>query len=393
MKKNLMITPEGTKDYLFKECTAVNHVCKKIKKVFESHLFHQVITPVLEYYDLFSMDSSGISQEMMFKTTDNTGRIIAVRPDSTLPIARLVATRLQNETLPVRLYYNQSVYHNNRSLTGKFNEIMQMGVELIGSSGIRADLEIITTAVQCMQAVSDDFRLEVGHAMLFNALADSLDVKDDIKEHIRVFIENKNYSALNDILDKLEQNDVVTAIRKLPSLFGGSEVFAKAESIITVPKALEALDYLKSLYNYLEKLNLGDKLIIDLGIVKRNDYYSGIIFSGYVLGYGDAILSGGRYDKLFDAFDCPTGASGFAIDINYIAEKAKYRSKSNIPEVLVYARDEDEIMDAIEYTSELVKSGVKAQFSVLSDVDEARTFAEKLGIKKFVIYGDNNETA
>lgn len=388
MKKNLKVTPEGTRDYLFKECTAVNYVCKKIKRVFENHQFHQVITPALEYYDLFSMENSGIEQEYMFKTTDNTGKIVAVRPDSTLPIARLVATRMQNEVLPVRLYYNQSVYRNNRSLTGRYNEIMQMGVELIGSKGKRADLEIITTAIQCMQTVSSDFRLEVGHSMLFNALADSLDVRGDIKENIRIYIENKNYSALNDILDKLEQNDTVTAIRKLPSLFGGQEVFEKAEKIIKSPQALEALDYLKSLYKHLEKLNLGDKIIIDLGLVKRNDYYSGIVFSGYILGYGDAILSGGRYDKIFDAFDCPTGASGFAIDINYIAEQAKYRSKSNIPEVLVFARDESDIMNAIEYTAKLVESGVKAQFSDLSDEKEARAFADKLGIKKFEIYGD-----
>ncbi len=388
MKKNLKVTPEGTRDYLFKECTAVNYVCKKIKKVFESHQFHQVITPALEYYDLFSIKSGEIAQELMYKTFDNTGRIVAVRPDSTLPIARMVSTRMQNEVLPVRLYYNQSVYRNNPSFTGRYNEIMQMGVELIGSKGKRADLEIITTAIQSMQAVSSDFRIEVGHSMLFNALADTLEVKDSIKESIRVFIENKNYSALNDALDKLEQNDTVTAIRKLPSLFGGREVFEKAESIIKVPEALDALDYLKSLYEQLEKLNLGDKIIVDLGLVKRNDYYSGIVFSGYILGYGDAILSGGRYDKIFDAFDCPTGASGFAIDINYIAEKAKYRSKSNIPDVLVYARNEEDIMDAIAYTSKLVESGVKAQFSDLPDEAQAREFAAGLGIKKFEIYGD-----
>ena len=178
MKRNLRITPEGTKDYLFKECTAVNYVCKKITKVFENHQFHQVITPALEYYDLFS----SIRAEDMFKTTDNTGNIVVVRPDSTLPIARMVTTRLQNEVFPVRLYYNQAVYRNNPSLTGRSNEIMQLGVELIGSSGKRADLEIITTAVESMQSVCDDFRLEIGHSMLFNALADELDADEETNQ-------------------------------------------------------------------------------------------------------------------------------------------------------------------------------------------------------------------
>ncbi|MBR1731374.1 MAG: ATP phosphoribosyltransferase regulatory subunit, partial [Ruminococcus sp.] len=192
MNYNLKITPEGTKDYLFKECTAVNYVCKKIEKVFINHQFHQVITPGLEYYDLFSAQSGGIAQESMFKTTDNSGRLVVVRPDSTLPIARMVPTRLQNEVFPVRLYYNQPVYRNNPGLTGRPNEIIQLGVELIGSSGKRADIEVITTAVDSLSAVSENFRLEIGHSMVFNALSDELDVPLSQKELIKTYIENKN---------------------------------------------------------------------------------------------------------------------------------------------------------------------------------------------------------
>ena len=378
MKRNLRITPEGTKDYLFKECTAVNYVCKKITKVFENHQFHQVITPALEYYDLFS----SIRAEDMFKTTDNTGNIVVVRPDSTLPIARMVTTRLQNEVFPVRLYYNQAVYRNNPSLTGRSNEIMQLGVELIGSSGKRADLEIITTAVESMQSVCDDFRLEIGHSMLFNALADELDADEETKDIIKTYIENKNYSALNDILDKLPKSETATAIRKLPSLFGGDEVFAQAEKFIKSERALEALAYLKDLYSTLSVLNLGDKLSLDLGLVQRNEYYSGIVFSGYIPGCGDSVISGGRYDKIFNMFDCEMGAAGFAINVSFIAEKSKHSPKKNIAEVLVFAKSDETIMDAITYTSQLVKSGVKAQCSILSDEKEAREFAERLKIKR-----------
>ncbi len=324
----------------------------------------------------------------MFKTTDNSGKIVVVRPDSTLPIARLVSTRMQNEILPVRLYYNQAVYRNNPSLTGKSNEIMQMGIELIGSKGKRADLEVITTAIQCLKAVCDDFRIEVGHSMLFTSLINSISIDDDLKESIKTYIENKNYSALNYALDNLEQNDTVKAIRTIPSLFGGEEVFEKAEKIIKQPEALNALDYLKSLYKDLCTLDLGDKIIVDLGLVQQNEYYSGIVFSGYTLGYGDAILSGGRYDKIFSEFENNMGASGFAVNINHLAEKARYRSKSNIPEVLVFAKEDKDIMNAIADTEELVKKGVRAQFSDLSDEKEAREFASKLGIKKFEIIGD-----
>ncbi len=388
MKKNLNITPEGTRDYLFKECTAVDYVCGKIRTVFENHRFHRVITPTLEFYDLFSVNSSGISPESMFKTTDNSGRLIVVRPDSTLPIARMVSTRLQNEIFPVRLYYDQPVYRNNPTLTGRSNEIMQLGVELIGSVGKRADLEVINTALQSMQAISEDYRFELGHSVIFSALENALDAPENVKEQIETYIENKNYSALNDILDRMESSDTVTAIRRLPSLFGGEEVFEKAEKYIKLPEALEALSYLKNLYSELRTLDCGDKITVDLGLVQRNDYYSGIVFTGFIHGYGDAVLSGGRYDKIFDMYDISMGAAGFAININDIAEQARYTEKSNIPEVLVFAGDDKDIMKAIAYTEQLVKSGVKAQFSDLGDEAEAREFARRLGIKKFEVFGE-----
>lgn len=385
MKNNIKITPEGTRDYLFRECTAVRDISRKIVNVFENHQFHRVITPALEFYDLFCDDSIGISQESMFKTTDNKGRIVVLRPDSTLPIARLVSTRMQNEVLPVRLYYNQTVYRNNPTLTGRPDEIIQLGVELIGSVGKRADLEVITTAVESMQTLSDDFRLEIGHSVIFEALADDLNVSSDVKDKVKTYIENKNYSALNDILDKLEPGETVSAIRKLPSLFGGVEVFEQAEKIIKSSKALKAIDYLKDLYNELQSLNLGDKLSLDLGLVQRNEYYSGIVFSGFIQGFGDAVLSGGRYDKIFDIFNSSMGALGFAININYIAEQARNSTDKNIPDVLVFAKTDSDIMPAIKHTSELVRRGVRAQFSDLSDESQAREFAAKLGIKEFEV--------
>ena len=142
------------------------------------------------------------------------------------------------------------------------------------------------------------------------------------------------------------------------------------------------------MYKDLSKLDLGDKIIVDLGLVQQNEYYSGIVFTGYALGYGDAILSGGRYDKIFSEFNNSMGASGFAININHLAEEARYHSKSNIPEVLVFAKTTRILWRLLLIPRRLVKSGVRAQFSDLSDEKEARQFASKLGINKFEIIGE-----
>ena len=381
MKKYLRITPEGTKDFLFAECAAMDDVCGRIENVFRTRGFKRVITPGIEFYDVFSLPCSGIAQEDMFKLTDNKGRLMVVRPDSTLPIARMVSSRLKNNVMPVRLYYKQAVYRNNPTLTGRRNEFMQMGVELIGVKGLRADLEVITTAIQSVKSVANDFRIELGHAEVFDALSDELSISEEYKEKIRLSIEGKNYSALNNLLDKLQPCRAVSAIRSLPSLFGGEEVFEKAREICSGTKAAQALDYLHQIYTSLLTLGLGDKLIIDLGLVQRNDYYTGIVFTGYINGIGDAVLSGGRYDELLSEFDMPLGAAGFAIDTDAVTLKALSdgRSYSDKPDVLVFAEDGCE-MQAIELVEQLCKEGKKAQFSVLSTLEETQQFAAQRGI-------------
>lgn len=384
MKNNLKITPEGMKDFLFAECSAMEDICGSVENVFRTRGFKKVITPGIEFYDVFSLECSGINQEDMFKCTDNKGRLLVVRPDSTLPIARMVSSRLKNSVLPVRLYYKQAVYRNNPTLTGRRNEFMQMGVELLGVSGLRADLEILTTAVQSLSSVEPDFRIELGHAEVFDALSDELDIDEEYKEKIRASIESKNYSALNNLLDKLTPCKVVSAIRSLPSLFGGEEVFEQAASICEGTKAQAALDYLHTVYTKLLPLGMGDKLIVDLGLVQRNDYYTGFVFAGYVNGIGDAVITGGRYDSLLSEFGAPMGAAGFAVDTDALTLLRLTRdnvSYSDNPEVLVFAPEGCE-MEAINLVGRLNEQGTKAQFSVLPTLEETKAFAEARGISR-----------
>lgn len=312
MKNYYKITPEGTRDFLFEECTAINKVSHIITDVFRSKGYHEALTPGLEFFDAFTRGSSGIQQEDMYKLTDNKGRLLVIRPDLTVPIARMAATRLQKETRPIRLYYNQTVYRNNPALTGRSNEVRQAGIELIGAGGKRADLEVIVTAIEALQKIVPDFRIELGHAGFFKSLARQLPVSDIVREEIRLSIESKNYSALDTILDSLEQTSTVAAIRRLPRLFGGEEILSEASALFEGTQARHALSDLKELYLCLSHLCMGDRLIIDLGLVQRNDYYSDMVFSGYVEGSGDAVLIGGRYDKLFDTFDMPMPAAASA---------------------------------------------------------------------------------
>lgn len=390
MKNYAKMTPEGTKDLLFEECLANRTVSSILGKVFSNRGFHEVLTPCIEFYDLFSEELSGIPMEYMFKMSDAKGRLMVMRPDSTLPIARMVSTRLKNMQQPIRLYYNQRVYRNNLGLTGRSNEVMETGVELIGASGKRADLEVITTAIEALSKCVPDFRIEIGHAGFFKALAGKLPVSDEEREEIRFFIESKNYSALNSVLDTLEQTPYVNLIRKLPALFGGIDVLEEAYHLCDDKEALAALAYVREIYNDLSLYNLGDRLIIDLGLVQRNDYYSNIVFSGYVMGSGEPVLIGGRYDNLLSRFDAPSPAIGFGINVDALARVMLKRGnvpQRNTPDILVHSENGYEV-EAIKYTSNLAQAHILGENSVFESEEEALAYARVKGIKKLVIVGE-----
>ena len=390
MKNYSKITPEGTKDLLFEECLANRTVSSILGKVFSHRGFHEVLTPCIEFYEVFTEELSGIPMENMYKMSDAKGRLMVMRPDSTLPIARMVSTRLKNMPQPIRLYYNQRVYRNNLGLTGRSNEVMETGVELIGAKGKRADLEVITTAIEALSKCVPDFRIEIGHAEFFKSLAKKLPVTDEEREEIRFYIESKNYSALNTVLDRLEQTQYVNIIRKLPALFGGIDVLDEAYSLCDDKEALATLEYVREIYNDLSLYNLGDRLIIDLGLVQRNDYYSDIVFSGYVLGSGEPVLIGGRYDNLLSNFDAPSPAIGFGINVDDLARVMLKRGNvpaNNAPDILVHSEKGYEV-EAIKYTSNLAQAHILGENSVFETEEEALAYAKSRGIRKLVIVGE-----
>lgn len=395
MKKNIKITPEGTRDLLFEECTSHKTIISKIADVFKQRGFHEVITPCLEFYDLFRMDNCSIRQESMFKLTDLHGRLMAVRPDSTLPIARMISVRLPNAERPIRLFYNQKVYRNNPDLRGNSNEIMQAGIELVGVGGLRADLEIITTAVEALSANISDFRIELGHAGFFSAIIKQLNAGEDIKEDIKTAIKSKNYSALNMILDSQTESSAVSALRSLPRLFGGEEIFANASSVCICSEVQTCLDYLKKVYECLCEYGLKDKLTVDLGLVQENDYYTGIIFSGYVEGAGDAVAVGGRYDNLLENFSCPMPAAGFGMNIDEITrviiEKDESIGHIKPADVLVHALDGYEIK-AINYSEQLSQKNITCENSVFTALDDAKAYALSKGIAELCVVAESIET-
>lgn len=378
MKRYDLLTPEGTRDLLFDECVALRMVENKLTDIFLSHGYTEVVTPGLEFFDVFTLKSRYFAQESMYKLTDGKGRLMVLRPDSTMPIARLVATRLREEPLPLKLFYNQNIFMVNPKNSGRDDEFTQSGIEILGGERTAADYEALVLAVKSLSVCSDEFRLEIGESSIFRLLVAELGIDADEADTIQALIDTKNYPALNDALSAYNC-EAADALRALPTLFGGIEVFENAEKFMITDELRTKLSSLKETYDALVGSGISE-LKVDLGLVHKKNYYTGIIFRGFVEGYGYPVLSGGRYDNLIGDFGRDVSAVGFAVNVEAAARvqlksMAQQDTKYITPaDVLVYAEKGCEVK-GLMHCSMLIKENLKVFNSVFANEEEAVKYA------------------
>ena len=386
MKKYDLLTPEGTRDLVFDECVALRKVEERLRCIFESHGYSEVITPGLEFFDVFFNKSRYLPQESMYKLSDAKGRLMVIRPDSTMPIARLVGTRLKDSKLPVKLFYNQTIYRANPKNSGRDDEFSQAGIEIIGGDTIRADMESLSIATEVMESFeTEDYRFEIGDSGFFRLLSAKLSFNENEMDALRAYVQTKNYPALKEMLSPYENDSYVAALIKLPELFGGSEVFDKAEKILPDEETRSILSSLKKIYDGLCDLGIKDKVTVDLGLISKNeDYYTGIVFKGYIEGCGTHVLSGGRYDSLVGGFGVDTPATGFAVNENAVAGiilKKQGKELITPPDVLIFA-EENCIVQSVKYCRKLISEGLRVDYADFSTLEEAKEYAKTRNIKR-----------
>ena len=380
-------TPRGTHDLLYNRCALIRRVEKSLIECYALRGYKEVMTPLLEYYDVFAYAENTLDHGDIYKLVDG-GNILVIRPDSTTPIGRLVATKLSDSPLPIRLYYSQDVVRFGNGHSGS-KQIRQSGVELIGADGAKADIEIAETAIRALEAAGlDNFKLELGHAGIFKALTARIDFSADDLEQVRKLIEVKNYPALNDVLGTYAEKypSECEAISRLPRLFGGREVFDEAAALVKENFAAEQIEYLKHIYNLLDGLGFGEKIVLDLGLVHHMDYYTGVIIGGYASGSGERVLSGGRYGALYEKYGMNISATGFAVNVDAVCdalEKTFGVEKSPPPDVMIFYAPGNEVK-AYQIAEEYRRSGICAEMSVAETLEEAVGRAKEKGIKKLV---------
>jgi ATP phosphoribosyltransferase regulatory subunit len=336
--------PDGVQDYLPDECYNKRRIEDRIRKFFYLSGYNEIETPVIEFFDVFAGVKPSIDQEQMFKLIDPEGRILVLRPDITMPIARVVGTKMANHPLPLRLFYLGNVYRYGEFQAGKQREVAQAGVELLGVGGPEADAEVIAMAIQLFLDLGlDEFQIDIGQVEFFKGLIEEAGISEQEAEEIRTLIDQKNMLALEMLLKKLPISEhIKDTMYRLPQLYGDSEILKEAMKISRNPKCRAALENIYQVYGILKDYGFDRYVTFDLGMVQSFNFYTGIIFRGITRELGYPVCGGGRYDRLVSEFGRDLPATGFAVGIKRLLIALERQGKlEEIPQVdvLVVARD------------------------------------------------------
>lgn len=350
--KKTALTLEGTNDILFAECRFKHQVEDKILGCFSGYGYFRLETPLMEYDSVFS-DADGL-----YRLVDRSGNVVSLRPDMTMPIARVAATKLY-DALPVRASYLGNVYRfSDPTKGGRQNEFTQAGIELLGETGTFYDAEVIAATVNALlDAGATDFMVELGNVNFVRGLLSESCLSEEMKEEINALMVKKDMLSMEEMLESVSLSEESKEILlKLPTLFGGHEILDKMLTNSALPEASrKALWDLQEIYSCLCAYGYEKYITFDLGMNKNMDYYTGMIFKIFHRGVGFPVAGGGRYDKLISRFGKDIPATGSAIYVNRLTDGMSHTVSYESPKA-------DEVLsgkDAIKKAQELRKSGKK----------------------------------
>lgn len=332
--------PHGVADLYFQDAARKTRVETILRETFARASYTEVIPPTFEYYQALAAEASPQVREEIYRFPDRDGRLLALRADPTIPIARLISTKLYDHPLPLRFFYVANVFRHIEPKASLRREFTQAGVELVGAGTPQADAELIALTVDSLRASGlREFRLRLGAMDLLNALLEPLGLNETRRERIESALERKNERALNDLL-RAENvpSEIRRSVNALPFLQGGAEVLARARDEFRFnERAQLALARLTEIWNLLNTLNVSGDMILDLGMVRGMAYYTGMVFEGFARGIGFPILSGGRYDHLLAHFGNALPACGFAIGVERLLAALTWQGDETIslaPEII-----------------------------------------------------------
>jgi ATP phosphoribosyltransferase regulatory subunit len=342
--------PEGVRDLLFADAAAWRSLEAALRKTCSAWGYREIILPTFEYAGTLATDVGSEIDAEMYRFFDRHGRTLALRPDMTIPTARVVGTRLYDHPLPLRISYVGSVYRYEPPRAGRQHEFTQAGIELIGTQSRLADAETVALAVTALHAAGlPEFRVTLGHVGFFRGLLAALALPEKVAATLRQAVNRKAEAELATVITQTVGSSSASrdALRRLPTLTGDAAVLDEAASLCVHPLMDRALDDLRQVAALLGAYGVAGEVTYDLAEVRDLDYYTGITYEGFAPGLGFSLISGGRYDDLIGHFGPPLPAVGWALTLDSVLlarEMQGVECPEPVPDVLLSVNDAPECL-------------------------------------------------
>ena len=338
-----------------------NSIVSNLINIYERFGFKKIKLSKFEDYNLYNNNKDFLQTEHILTFMNLNGNLKSLRPDVTLSIVKKVLKDNEKETQ--KIYYIEDIY---KIVSNEYEEIPQVGVEIIGKLNNYSNLEIISMAIESLKSINKNYILEISNIDFISAIFDEINLEENLKIEILNNIYLKNKHDLEKLLNKNVDCKYKKYILSFVELSGNyKDILKKLKSLIINKKMQKSYEEFKSLSFVFELYNNFDKILLDFSIESQLGYYNGIIFKGYIKESNDIILSGGRYDKLLNKFNSNKNAIGFAIYMDKLYEKNK---TSDFIDILILYKSGDE--------------------NIL--LNEVRKFMNKNKKVRVDIYGDNS---
>lgn len=311
------VTPAGFRDVLPEEACLREDLGRKVQTCFARRGYAPIETPTLEVMDV--MEAGGRIPGAPFKLFDSQGDLLAMRPDVTLQVARMCATRLKDVPGPFKFRYTQRVFRETDKQASA-RELTQIGIESIGESGPAADAELVGLFAEALgECGVENFTLALGTVGVLRALLEACPATDAWKTAVLEAYHASNFVELDTLVAQPDiPGQFSLAVQMLPHIRGGRAAIDAVRTLVAPLGCADGLDEFEKTYDCLVEDGLADRVSIDFSVMSSFDYYTGIVIEAYVPGLGTPLGSGGRYDNMLAAYGQNRPAAGFAFSLEQV---------------------------------------------------------------------------